>query len=93
MSDKDKANPEIERIARQKIGEAIVIMMKERGVSFDEMVERSGVGRQALAHLRSGEGNPTLATFIKVLQVLDARLELMFKDPELTFPEMKLRRN
>jgi len=93
MSKDDKAHPEIERIAREKIGEAIVIMMKERGITFGEMVQRSGVGTQQLAHLRTGAGNPTLSTFIKVLQVLDARLEIMFKHPEHTFPEMKLRRN
>ena len=93
MSKDDKAHPEIERIAREKIGEAIVIMMKERGISFDEMVERSGVGSAQLVQLRQGKGNPTLATFIRVLQVLDARLELMYKDAERSFPELKNRRN
>lgn len=90
---KGRPHPEVEKIARELIGKAIVILMDERKMGVRELVERTGVSSKQITELRLGKGNPTMSTFIKVLQVLDGRIEIMAKDPERTFPEMKLRRN
>jgi XRE family transcriptional regulator, regulator of sulfur utilization len=46
-----------------------------RGLTQQELSERSGVPRPTLAHLESGQGNPTLSVLIKVAAALGTGIE------------------
>lgn len=55
--------------------------MKDRrealGLTQQELSERSGVPRPTLAHLESGQGNPTLTVLIKVAAALGVGIEAL----------------
>jgi transcriptional regulator with XRE-family HTH domain len=46
-----------------------------KGLTQQELSERSGVPRPTLAHLESGQGNPTLSVLIKVAAALGTGIE------------------
>jgi XRE family transcriptional regulator, regulator of sulfur utilization len=46
-----------------------------RGLTQQELSDRSGVPRPTLAHLESGQGNPTLSVLIKVAAALGTGIE------------------
>ena len=48
-----------------------------RGLTQQELSDRSGVPRPTLAHLESGQGNPTLAVLIKVAGALGIGIEAL----------------
>jgi transcriptional regulator with XRE-family HTH domain len=48
-----------------------------RGLTQQELSERSGVPRPTLAHLESGQGNPTLSVLIKVAAALGTGIEAL----------------
>jgi transcriptional regulator with XRE-family HTH domain len=48
-----------------------------RGLTQQELSERSGVPRPTLAHLESGQGNPTLTVLIKVAAALGTGIEAL----------------
>src|SRR6185503_5918602 len=48
-----------------------------RGLTQQELSDRSGVPRPTLAHLESGQGNPTLSVLIKVAAALGVGIETL----------------
>lgn len=48
-----------------------------RGLTQQELSDRSGVPRPTLAHLESGQGNPTLSILIKVAAALGTGIEAL----------------
>jgi transcriptional regulator with XRE-family HTH domain len=50
---------------------------ESRGLTQQELSERSGVPRPTLAHLESGQGNPTLSVLIKVAAALGVGIEAL----------------
>src|ERR1051325_7333416 len=48
-----------------------------RGLTQQELSDRSGVPRPTLAHLESGQGNPTLSVLIKVAAALGIGIEAL----------------
>lgn len=48
-----------------------------RGLTQQELSDRSGVPRPTLAHLESGQGNPTLSVLIKVAAALGTGIEAL----------------
>jgi probable addiction module antidote protein len=55
------------------ISAAIGDVARARGMS--EIAERAGLSRESLYRSLSGDGNPSLATVLKVLKALDVKLE------------------
>ena len=50
-------------------------LREARGLTQQELSDRSGVPRPTLAHLESGQGNPTLSVLIKVAAALGIGIE------------------
>ena len=48
-----------------------------KGLTQQELSDRSGVPRPTLAHLESGQGNPTLSVLIKVAAALGSGIEAL----------------
>jgi transcriptional regulator with XRE-family HTH domain len=48
-----------------------------KGLTQQELSDRSGVPRPTLAHLESGQGNPTLSVLIKVAAALGTGIEAL----------------
>src|SRR6185503_1671586 len=48
-----------------------------KGLTQQELSDRSGVPRPTLAHLESGQGNPTLSVLIKVASSLGIGIEAL----------------
>jgi XRE family transcriptional regulator, regulator of sulfur utilization len=51
-----------------------------RGLTQQDLAQRSGVPRPTLAHLESGEANPTLGVMIRVAQALATNIEELISD-------------
>ncbi|MEB2311658.1 MAG: XRE family transcriptional regulator [Sorangiineae bacterium] len=56
-------------------------LREERGLTQQALAELSGVPRPTLAHLESGEANPTLGVMLKVAEALRARVESLIEAP------------
>ena len=52
-------------------------LREARGLTQQELSDRSGVPRPTLAHLESGQGNPTLSVLIKVAAALGIGIEAL----------------
>jgi transcriptional regulator with XRE-family HTH domain len=52
-------------------------LREARGLTQQELSDRSGVPRPTLAHLESGQGNPTLSVLIKVASSLGIGIEAL----------------
>lgn len=89
----EKPNEDITRLAREKIGEFIDILRKDRKATWTDIEHATGMSRQTLQAVLKGSANYNIDSLIKVMQVLDIRIEFMLKDPERTFPDLKNRRN
>jgi transcriptional regulator with XRE-family HTH domain len=56
--------------ARQQIGLQLIEVMKERGMNRSELASRSGITREQLKWVLSGEREITMTTFLKIVEVL-----------------------
>ncbi len=56
-------------------------LREARGWSQQQLADCSGVPRPTLAHLESGEGNPTLSVLVKVALALGSSLEQLVASP------------
>ena len=52
----------------------------EKGLSQQELAERSGVTRQTIGLIENGNYNPTLNLCIRIARVLDRTLDQLFWD-------------
>ncbi len=55
-------------------------------VTMTRVAERAGLGRESLYKALSAEGNPKLATVLKVMQALDFRFVLSVAQPSRPSP-------
>jgi transcriptional regulator with XRE-family HTH domain len=62
---------------RTRLAQNLKDQREARGLTQQELSERSGVPRPTLAHLESGQGNPTLAVLIKVAGALGTGIEAL----------------
>ena len=62
---------------RTRLAANLKDLREERGLTQQELSERSGVPRPTLAHLESGQGNPTLSVLIKVAAALGIGIEAL----------------
>lgn len=62
---------------RTRLASNLKDLREARGLTQQELSERSGVPRPTLAHLESGQGNPTLSVLIKVAAALGIGIEAL----------------
>jgi transcriptional regulator with XRE-family HTH domain len=62
---------------RTRLAENLKQQREARGLTQQELSDRSGVPRPTLAHLESGQGNPTLSVLIKVAAALGTGIEAL----------------
>jgi transcriptional regulator with XRE-family HTH domain len=56
--------------ARQQIGLFLIKAMKKKGMNRSELSSRSGITREQLKWVLSGEREITMSTFLKVVETL-----------------------
>ena len=59
------------------IGERVRRHRNERGWTLDELSERSGVSRRMLINIEHGEGNPSIATLLRISDALGVGLPVL----------------
>jgi len=59
------------------IGERVRQHRNERGWTLDELSERSGVSRRMLINIEHGEGNPSIATLLRLSDALGVGLPVL----------------
>lgn len=59
------------------IGERVRQHRSERGWTLDELSERSGVSRRMLINIEHGEGNPSIATLLRLSDALGVGLPVL----------------
>jgi transcriptional regulator with XRE-family HTH domain len=59
------------------IGERVRRHRGERGWTLDELGERSGVSRRMLINIEHGEGNPSIATLLRISDALGVGLPVL----------------
>ncbi len=61
--------------ARQLIGFNLIEVMKQKGMNRSELASRSGITREQLKWLLSGEREITMSTFLKVVETLGLKVK------------------
>ncbi len=64
------AAPPFDDAFLERLGSEVRRLRKQRGLTLDQMVERSGVSAGALSQLERGYGNPELGTLVRVAHAL-----------------------
>jgi transcriptional regulator with XRE-family HTH domain len=62
---------------RTRLAHNLKELREQRSLTQQELSDRSGVPRPTLAHLESGQGNPTLTILIKVAAALGIGIEVL----------------
>lgn len=62
----------------REILKSIARLRYEKGLTQDELSQRSGIKQSELSKLENGKANPTLSTLHKLAKAMDAKLELKF---------------
>jgi transcriptional regulator with XRE-family HTH domain len=60
---------------RTRLAHNLRDLREVRGLTQQELSDRSGVPRPTLAHLESGQGNPTLSVLVRVAGALGIGIE------------------
>lgn len=63
----------------EKVGERIRRLRKEKGLSQEQLAERSGLHTNYVGQVERGEKNLTLETLEKIVSGLDVSLEELFR--------------
>lgn len=66
----------------KNLGSSLSYLRKERGFTQDQLSKLAGVPRATLAHMESGEGNPSLTTLSKIAIALGVPYEELLIPPK-----------
>lgn len=61
----------------------VIEMRKERGLTQRELAQLSGVNLSAITKMENGTSYPRLFTFLKILEGLDATLQMVPLEDEM----------
>src|SRR3954467_1774965 len=64
-------------MVNERIGERVRRHRNTRGWTLDELSERSGVSRRMLINIEHGEGNPSIATLLRISDALGVGLPVL----------------
>ena len=59
---------EVDAVSADRLGERVRKLRRERGLTLEELAERSGVSRAMISKLERGEKNPTLVVAAKLAE-------------------------
>jgi transcriptional regulator with XRE-family HTH domain len=59
---------EVDAVSADRLGERVRELRRERGLTLEELAERSGVSRAMISKLERGEKNPTLVVAAKLAE-------------------------
>lgn len=76
-----KFNPEIARIAREKIGEAIVIRRKELGYSQLKLAKEANISEVRVIDVEQGRTDYRIDTLLAIMGVLRMHVDFYGSDP------------
>ncbi len=62
----------------KKIGERIIRLRKERGLTMEKLAYESGISKGGLSEIERGMKEPRLSTLIKICEALDITLKDFF---------------
>ncbi len=63
----------------KEIGKRVVSARKKKGMSQEKLATESGVDRSHMGFIEQGRRKPTISTLYRIVQVLDLKLEDLFK--------------
>lgn len=66
-----------------KIGDAIKTRRKEKGITVQELADKSNVSKGLISQIENGRTMPSLLVLIEIINSLDTDLNLFFKDIQL----------
>jgi len=66
----------------KKFGKNLKNIRSLKGLSQEELAERSGLHRTYISFLERGQRNPTLTTIYKLASVLDINVRTFFEEVE-----------
>ena len=61
---------------KYKIMQDIVRLRREKGMTQDELAQRTGIARPNIARMENGSYNPTIEMLVRLAYGLDMRLEI-----------------
>src|SRR4051795_10829878 len=64
-------------VVNEQIGERVRQHRTARGWTLDELADRSGVSRRMLINIEHGEGNPSIATLLRISDALGVGLPVL----------------
>lgn len=67
---------------KEQILNAFISMRKLKGITQQEVAERTGIKRTNIARIESGRYVPTIEVLVKLANALDMELEIRLKDKE-----------
>lgn len=80
LKDSDYAVEYLTNVLANESQESFLIALKDvieaRGTQISKLSEEAGISRQALYHLLSDKGNPTLSTFVSILKGMGFSLQI-----------------
>lgn len=81
MSTSRKFNPEVARVARLKIGEAVVIMRKERAYTQEQLSSIAQISKVRLIDVEKGRTDYQVDTLLAILGALQCHIGIYLRDP------------
>lgn len=66
----------------EAFGHVIAEIRRTKGLTQTELAEQSGVARSYLSHVESGRTTRLLEMTLRILRVLNARIYIVFDDPD-----------
>ncbi|MBD3750047.1 MAG: helix-turn-helix transcriptional regulator [Sphingobacteriales bacterium] len=66
-----------------KIGDEIKIRRKEKGITVQELADRSNVSKGLISQIENGRTMPSLLVLIEIIKSLDTDLNVFFKEIKL----------
>ena len=73
-------NKEIKQVARQKIGEYLKSLRKEKGISTYQMTKSHGIRFEAIQAIEKGSRNYTIDNLLTYISALDCYFYLANRD-------------
>ena len=67
---------------RHLVGQNLRRARKAKGLTQEQLSERTGFAQQHLSELETGQGNPTVVTLYELAQVLDVTVAMLVTPPE-----------
>lgn len=74
-----------------RLAQSVKARREARGLSQKALADESGVPRPTIAHLESGQANPTLAVVLKVARALGVSTDELIEPPEHPIRILSLR--